>query len=191
MPFVNLPEGFWNSTFCKSSLLFNAVLHKKIGLKELIWVCHREKGWTAWFLNINYVCILNSRKSCCSGPTESAIKLWWGAAQTAALGRRQYFTYVAIPWRADPTECLQILSASICHCLGLLLVSDVFWLLLKPCLSSISASLLQKTFGLSASQISCSLTFWHSHDQEDMFPIRPTKGKFFSNHFHGGWRMSF
>lgn len=151
-----------------------------------------EKGRTVWFLNITYACILNSRRSCCSGPTENVIKLWWGAAQMAALGRRQSFTYVAIPWRADLTECLQILSAYTCHCLGLLLVGDVFWLLFKACLSSISISLLQKTFGWSASQISCSPTFWHSHDQEDVFPICPTKGKFFSKqHFHSGWRMSF
>lgn len=148
----------------------------------------QEKGWTAWFLNITYACIINPRKSCCSGPTENAIKLWWGAAQMAALGRRQYFTYVAIPWRADLTECLQILSAYICHCLGLLLVSDVFWLLFKPCLSSISISLLQKTFGLSASQISCSLTFWHAHDQEDVLPICSTKGKFFTKQ-HFPWRL--
>lgn len=151
-----------------------------------------EKGRNAWFLNVTYACILNSRKSCCSGLTENVIKLWWGAAQMAALGRRQYFTCVAIPWRADLTECLQILSAYIYHCLGLLLVSDVLWLLFKLCLPSISISLLQKMFGLSVSQISCSLTFCHSRDQEDMFPIRPTKEKFFSKqHFHGGWKMSF
>lgn len=157
---------------------------------ERIWVCQREKGRTVWFLNITSARILNSRKSFCSGPTENVIKLWWGAAQMAALGRRQYFTYVAIPWRADLTECLQILSAYICHCLGLLLVRDVFWLLFKLCLSSISISLLLKTFGLNALQIVLSdfLTFsWSGRCVLRML----TKEFFSKQHFHRDWRMSF
>lgn len=44
----------------------------------------------------------------------------------AAHGKRQCFTCVAILWRADLTECLQILSAYTYRCLGLLLVSVMF-----------------------------------------------------------------